>query len=230
MDIKEIFSFPTKDKEWVIKMIIGIALSILPIINFFCSGYAYRVFKGAVNGEALTMPEWDNWGELFINGFLIFAISFIYFVIPFIPMAGGGVMLGYLLYRWHEGFPLNAGGLAVGLTLFGVGLVLFVAACLVVPMALAVWAKNDERFGAAFRIWEIVPNIFRVFEEYLIAIVLIIAVFFAFFTLCVIPYFGMLFAVCFSFYVMYLLNYALFGRACAGAFVPRAGGEKPAKG
>jgi hypothetical protein len=229
MDIKEVFSYPTKDKEWIVKMIIGIALSILPIVNFFCSGYAYRIFKAALRGEALTMPEWDDWGSLFVNGFLIFAISFLYFIIPMILMGGGGVMLGCLVYLKNQGTPIGGTLFAVALTLLGVGFVLIVAACVVFPMALAVWAKNDERFGAAFRIWEIVPNIFKVFEEYLIAIVLIVAVLFAFFILCVIPYFGMLFAVGFSFYLTYLVNYALFGRACAGAFTGRSGEEKAAK-
>ena len=79
MDIKEIFMYPTKDKEWPVKMIIGIALSILPIVNFFCSGYAYRIFKAGLNRQPLVLPEWDEWGDVFIQGLIIFAMQLLYY-------------------------------------------------------------------------------------------------------------------------------------------------------
>ncbi len=221
MDIKEIFSFPTKDKDWAVKMIIGIALSIIPIVNFFCSGYAYRIFKPAVLGGPLEMPEWDGWGDLFVRGFLIFVISLIYMLIPLILVGAGAGLLVYLYYLRGWQWLIHSGGGMVGLALIIAGIVLYIVAVVMLPMALAVYAKNDERFGAAFRLWEIIPNIFRVFEDYLIAVVLIVCVFFAFIVLCIIPYLGILFAVAFSFYLKYLLEYALFGSACSGAFVKR---------
>ncbi len=218
MDVKEIFMYPTKDKEWGVKMIIGIALSILPIVNFFCSGYAYRIFKAGLNNRPLELPEWDDWGALFAQGFMIFLIRLVYFVIPLVLMGTGGTFLimGFVLKDRGGSFP--QGILVPSLVLIAVGLVLAVVAAVLLPMGLAVYAKNNERFGAAFRIWEIGPRIFRDLDDYLVAIVLMISVFFAFFVLCIIPYLGMLFAVIFSFYLKYLFYYGLFGSACAPAF------------
>jgi hypothetical protein len=218
MDIKEIFMYPTKDKEWPVKMIIGIALSILPIVNFFCAGYAYRIFKAGLNRQPLVLPEWDEWGDIFIQGLIIFAMRFLYYLIPMAFMGTGTVMLiiGFVLKDRSGSFPPEM--LVPSIVLIGVGLILGFVAAVLFPMALALYAKNNERFGAAFQIWEIIPKIFRILDDYFIAIVLMVCVFFAFFVLCVIPYLGMLFALILSFYLKYLFYYALFGSACARAF------------
>jgi hypothetical protein len=218
MDIKEIFTYPTKDKEWPVKMIIGIALSILPIVNFFCSGYAYRIFKAGLNRQPIEMHEWDNWGDIFMQGLIIFVLRFIYFLIPLALMGTGtGILIMGFVLKDKTGYFPQATIFPIAL-LIGIGLILAIVAAVLFPMALAVYAKNNEEFSAAFRIWEIVPKIFRALDDYIIAIVLVICVFFAFFVLCVIPYLGMLFALILSFYLKYLFYYALFGSACAGAF------------
>ncbi len=218
MDAKEVFMYPTRDKEWPVKMIIGIALSIFPIVNFFCSGYAYRIFKAGLNREPLEMPEWGEWGDTFIQGLIIFLLRFIYFLIPLACIGSGTVFLviAFILKDRTGVFP--EGMILPGAILVGVGLILALVAAILFPMALAVYVKSGEQFGAAFRIWEIVPRIFGALDEYLIAIVLMICVFFAFFILSAIPYLGILFALILSFYLKYLFYYALFGTACAAAF------------
>jgi len=227
MDVKEIFMYPTKDKEWPVKMVIGIALSILPIVNFFCTGYAYRIFKAGLVREPFQMPEWGEWGDIFIQGLIIFVLRFLYFLIPMAFMGTGSVFLviAFILKDRTGFFP--EGMLLPGAILIGIGLILAIVAAVVFPMALAAYAKSGERFGAAFRIWEIVPNIFLALDEYLIAIVLMICVFFAYFVLSVIPYLGILIALLLSFYLKYLFYYALFGSACAGAFGDEAPSAVP---
>jgi hypothetical protein len=230
MDIREIFIYPTKDKEWPVKMIIGIALSILPIVNFFCSGYAYRIFKAGLNRQPIEMHEWDDWGDIFIQGLIIFVLRLIYFLIPLALMGtGAGILIVGFILKDKTGYFPQATILPIAL-LIGIGLILAIVAAIIFPMALALYAKNNEEFGAAFRVWEIVPKIFQALDDYLIAIVLMVCVFFAFFILCVIPYLGMLFALILSFYLKYLFYYALFGSACAGAFEADTPSGAPATG
>ncbi len=228
MDVKEIFMYPTKDKEWPVKMIIGIALSILPIVNFFCSGYAYRIFKAGLAREPFTMPEWGEWGDIFIQGLIIFALRLLYFLIPLACMGTGSVFLviAFVLKDKTGYFP--PGMILPGALLIGIGLILAIVAAVLFPMALALYAKSNEQFGAAFRIWEIVPRIFRALDDYFIAIILMVCVFFAYFVLSVIPYIGILFALLLSFYLKYLFYYALFGSACAGALEEPAAAQPPA--
>lgn len=222
MDIREIFTYPTRDKEWPVKMIIGVALSIFPIVNFFCSGYAYRIFKAALAGEPFVMPEWDQWGDIFIQGLIIFVLRLIYFLIPLVFLGTGATLLIAAFVLKERTGSLPDGIIVPAAVLIGVGLILAIVAAVLFPMALALYAKNNERFGAAFRLWEIVHNIYGVMDDYFIAVVLMISVFFAFFVLSAIPYLGILFAVLLSFYLKYLFYYALFGSACAGAFAPAA--------
>jgi hypothetical protein len=230
MDVREIFMYPTKDKEWPVKMIIGIALSILPIVNFFCSGYAYRIFKAGLNRQPLAMPEWDDWGEIFIQGLIIFVLRLLYFLIPLLLMGSGTAILIFAFVFKDKSGYFPPGIVIPSVVLIGIGVLLAFLAAVLFPMALANYAKNNERFGAAFMIWEIVPSIIRVLDDYVIAFVLMVCVFFAFFVLCVIPYLGMLFALVLSFYLKYLYYYALFGSACSGAFEGEAQPAAPEPG
>ena len=228
MDIREIFTYPTKDTEWSVKMIIGVALSILPIVNFFCTGYAYRIFKATLNGEPPTMPEWGQWGDIFIQGLIIFVMRLIYFLIPLVFLGTGSVFLITVLVLKEKTGVLQSGMILPGVVLVCVGVILAIVASVLFPMALAVYAKNNERFGAAFRLWEIGRNIIAALDDYFVAIVLLICVFFAYFVLSAIPYLGILFAVLLAFYLKYLFYFALFGSACAGAFANDPAGLPPA--
>ena len=227
MDIKEIFMYPTRDKEWSVKMIIGIALSLLPIVNFFCAGYAYRIFKAGLEGKPPTMPEWGEWGDIFMQGFMIFLLRLVYFLIPLVFLGTGSVLL-ISAFVLKEKTGLFSEGIILPAAVFiGVGVILAIVAAVLFPMALALYAKNDERFGAALRIWEVVHNIFKAFDEYAVAVVLMISVFFAYFVLSAIPYLGILIAVLLTFYIKYLFYYALFGPACVGAFEKAAVADNP---
>ncbi len=227
MDIKEIFMYPTQDKEWSVKMIIGIALSLLPIVNFFCTGYAYRIFKAGLAGRPPTMPEWDEWGDIFIQGFMIFLLRLLYFLIPLVFLGSGSVFLisAFVLKERTGIFP--EGIILPAAVFFGVGAILAIVAAVLFPMALALYAKSDERFGAAFRIWEVVHNIFKAFDDYVIAVVLMICVFFAYFVLSAYRTSASSIAVLLTFYIKYLFYYALFGSACAGAFEKSAAADNP---
>jgi hypothetical protein len=227
MDIKEIFMYPTRDKEWSVKMIIGIALSLLPVVNFFCTGYAYRIFKAGLEGKPPTMPEWGEWGDIFMQGFMIFLLRLVYFLIPLVFLGTGSVLLisAFVLKERTGLFP--EGIILPAAVFIGVGAILAIVAAVLFPMALALYAKNGERFGAALRIWEVVHNIFKAFDEYAVAVVLMISVFFAYFVLSAIPYLGILIAVLLTFYIKYLFYYALFGSACAGAFEKADAADNP---
>lgn len=61
-------------------LIIGIALSILPVVNFFAMGFAVMCAGVGKTKPSGKMPEWDNWGDLFVKGLMVTVISIIYFV------------------------------------------------------------------------------------------------------------------------------------------------------
>jgi hypothetical protein len=224
IDLKRAFGYPLDDEEWVVKIIIGIVLSIIPIINFFALGYTYRIFKKGVLNEELSLPEWDQWGELFIQGFLVFLIRFIYLFIPKVIMGSGIVLLFVCFYRLDNGIPF-ADILGTGALLLSVGFVFYLLMCFFYPMALANYARNDEQLGAAFHLGDIIQNIFRVLGDYVLVFILMFCLAFVAAILSFIPYLGILIALAISFYLYYLIRYALYGMACSGAYLdeePRA--------
>lgn len=83
MDFGEIISnslkYPTKGIGKVI--LLGIIL-IIPIVDFIGIGYLLRVMKATVTGFD-ELPDFDEVGELFIDGLKLWVISIIY-TIPLI--------------------------------------------------------------------------------------------------------------------------------------------------
>jgi len=217
LTVQKAFSFPFKDHEWPVKLLIGSVLAILPIVSFFANGYAYNIFKRELRREEPILPEWDNWGDLFVQGFLIFAIEFIYMIIPLLFVIFGSVLLfGTMSDLFLRDYLVSAS--IAGAMFLGAGILLFFAVVFISPMAICNYAKYGEDFSAAFKLWEIIPNISRVFGDYLIAFVLIFALVVVMLMFCMIPYLGLLFVIAFSFYVYYLVPYSLFGMACAEVY------------
>jgi len=91
INIKESFLSPFKSPGWLVKMLIGGALFIVPILNFFSMGYLMRVFKNAIFKGEKQLPNWDDFGSLFIQGLFVALIGMAYFL-PIILVIFIGLM------------------------------------------------------------------------------------------------------------------------------------------
>ena len=174
MDIVENIKYPTTDSEWIKKILIGGILLLVPILNFVCTGYYLKVIKGSIEGRN-NMPEWDDWGDLFMKGFFVLIISLAYSIIPIIlisiiilVVSSSGLVLAGLFESGSMGI------LAILFTLIGslIGFIILLVVNLMFPMGLAMYA-NEWSFGDAFKIREIISRIKSVFVEYVIAIIVI---------------------------------------------------------
>ena len=140
------------------KMVIGIILNIIPIVNFLSTGYLLQVAKTAKKKE---LPEWVDWGNLFIRGFIAEVIKVIYFlpaIIVFIATLGTAI-LSVLL----GSSTIGKMAFIQGLTSMGSGLfvfvVLFLLAAYIVPAAWTNYAIKGK-FGSAFALKEITAKAF----------------------------------------------------------------------
>ena len=59
------------------KLLIGILLSIIPIVRFFALGY---IVDSAKKNKLKKTLEWKNWGELFVKGLLSCVIGLLYMI------------------------------------------------------------------------------------------------------------------------------------------------------
>ena len=70
------------DSSWFIKSIVGALLLVVPVAHFFAFGYLYALMERAQRGDAVVLPEWEDWRRLFVDGIAAFVIFLVLGVIP----------------------------------------------------------------------------------------------------------------------------------------------------
>ncbi|GGK66253.1 DUF4013 domain-containing protein [Haloarcula sebkhae] len=148
---QEALSYP-RDSDSAVKTIaIGgvlLLLSFLVVPVFFVFGYIVRTLRAVLNGEA-EPPVFDDWGDLGMDGLKVFAIGFVYSLIPaaiaLVAVFASGATLGL-------GGNGAGSGLAVGLIALVATLamtVLSLAIAYVLPAAIVAYVRTDS-IAAAF--------------------------------------------------------------------------------
>jgi hypothetical protein len=97
MDIGISFGYMFEDRDWLKKILIGGLISLIPIVNFAALGYLVQIIRNVRDGQALPLPEWDQFGDYFMSGLWLFVV-FLLYSIPLIILAClqgiGTVVLG----------------------------------------------------------------------------------------------------------------------------------------
>ncbi|MFN2244903.1 MAG: DUF4013 domain-containing protein, partial [Anaerolineae bacterium] len=79
MDIGKAFTFVFDDKDWVVKVLIGIGILVAGLVlswliipgilaGLLLSGYALEITRRVIRGEVEVLPAWEDWGQLLIDG------------------------------------------------------------------------------------------------------------------------------------------------------------------
>jgi len=77
-NITLLFSYPFKDPAWKKKLLLGFIAALVPFMNICLMGYAGRMIKPVADeGRDPFLPEWDDWGGLFIDGLRMLAVTFL---------------------------------------------------------------------------------------------------------------------------------------------------------
>lgn len=66
------------------KLLIGSALSFIPILNLFAFGYLYRLAALLRRTGQLRLPEWTDWAGLFADGLKFAVVWLAYWLLPLI--------------------------------------------------------------------------------------------------------------------------------------------------
>lgn len=81
MDIGKAFGFVFEDEKWVSKVLIGGLLLFVPIFGqFVVYGYMLKVAQNVAQGNPRPLPEWTDFGDLFIRGLYYIVINIVYFI------------------------------------------------------------------------------------------------------------------------------------------------------
>ncbi len=161
VDYFEAIKRPFQDAK---KLVIGIILAMIPIVDFLVVGYALYAGKTPTG----KLPEWKSWGNLFVKGLGAFVISLIYlapaillFIFGMGRQALAGIVTGDI-----------SSALAGTGAIFSVLLILTLLAMYVIPAANIRYVRKDE-FSAAFELSHISKQIFtgKYFVAWLVSMV-----------------------------------------------------------
>ncbi|HLA76856.1 MAG TPA: DUF4013 domain-containing protein [Vicinamibacteria bacterium] len=177
-DFGRAFTFIKEDPDAVKKVLIGSAFGLLGILvvgAIFLLGYQMRLIQRVARGESRPLPEWDDFGGLFVDGLKLIVVNIVYALGLLLIL---GCPFGVLLL----GFSAAAGGKGShgGLEALGVlGVMAFYGAILLASLLLFVYLPSalvrlaiTNDFAAGFQVKENIGFIRRNPLNYLLSLVL----------------------------------------------------------
>jgi len=161
-NLSELFLFPVKDSEarknFLIASAIYLAAFFIPLLPLIVvTGYTARIIRGVVNGEAPTMPNWDDWESMFKDGAYMFGVRLVFtlplFVILF-PLIFGLVLIPISLNSNGSGdqFPI-AIPIVIGIVLLVVFPLSMILGLLIPAAEIHSVVRNNFAAGFRFREW-----------------------------------------------------------------------------
>lgn len=180
MDYGKSFTYVFEEDNWISKFLVGVVVSLVPIVNFAGYGYMLQVMKNVRDGVEEPLPEWDDFGKFFVDG-LKFLIGYIVYFIPVILISF--LMIPLAAVADSGGSDEIAGLFAVCFTCL---IALFsLAPLFLYPALFLQYAKEDE-IGDMFKIDEMRQIISRDMGNYIVVLLMV------FFVLGFIASFGLL--------------------------------------
>ena len=156
MDYGKSFTFTFQDEKWISKFAVGVIISLVPIVNFAGYGYMVQLLKNVRDGEEYPLPEWDDFGKLFVDGLKLMLGYLVYFIPVF--------LLSFALIPFA--IAADSGGTAGE----ALGLVVMCISCLVtliafLPLllypALYIQYAKDDQIGDMFKfgeMWDLIKG------------------------------------------------------------------------
>ncbi len=152
MDYAKAFTYTFEEDNWITKFLIGVVVSLVPIINLAGFGYLIQVLKNVRDGDPQPLPEWDEFGKFFFDGLKFFAGTLVYFL-PVIFLSLLTIPLSFLAG--------DEPGALFGLTITAISCLTVIFAILptmLMPALAVQYAERDEiRDMFAFSdMWEMI--------------------------------------------------------------------------
>ena len=177
MDYGKAFAYALEDSEWPTKLGVGTLVNIVPILNFATTGYMVQITRNVMNQGPDVLPEWDDFGQKFVDGLVIVLASFIY-SLPFFLLwcvASASLLLPVLGGKNEEITRALAGLSFAALCVIGCLSLLYLLALAFVFPAITIFYAREGSFGACFKVGEIVRFISDNLGIYLGAVVVLLA-------------------------------------------------------
>jgi len=149
MDFGKAFTFVFDDEEWIKKVGLAGLISLIPFIGtIVVAGWGFEVIRRVIKDDPEPLPDWNEFGEYLVHGFLVLVIGFVY-ALPLILVQG--CSLGFIPFLENADQEAITAAVSVATACFSCLVLLYsLFLGLVLPAALGRYADEGE-FGAAFR-------------------------------------------------------------------------------
>jgi len=166
MDFGIAFKKPFTDYK---KLILGIALSIIPIVRWIAMGYILESSGVGKTKGGQNLPEWQDWGGMFAKGFFAFLVGLIYAIpgLILIAIVAGSLLISIfaggdtgVLESLAAGDPMVLFSLIAGLgPLVFIAVLYFILVGYIMPSAILHYVKGNN-FGDAFNFGNVFKKAF----------------------------------------------------------------------
>jgi hypothetical protein len=160
MDIGGAFSYVFEDEDWIVKILLGAAILLIPIFGQLAlTGYGIAILRNVKAGKPQPLPAWNNLGDFFMDGLMFWVIRLVY-GLPILILLCPILLVGVLPALGAENEDLLtvlvgiSGVVIVGLSCLSVLYGILIG--LLMPVVQIRFAETGEigaclRFGEMFR-------------------------------------------------------------------------------
>lgn len=170
IDIHRAIRFFFEDPQWLAKLAVGSLFYVLAFVligGFFIAGYMMELIRRTARGERHPLPEWENLGDMFVEGATVTAAYFVLILPAMFLFVVPMIVLG--VFAEGEGRdPHPALGVAV-LVMLMLLVIVYFALLLYFPAAVVRMAL-ERRFSAAFEFSENFELLKRNIVNFILAI------------------------------------------------------------
>jgi hypothetical protein len=171
MNFSKSFTYMFDDPNWASKYLIGILISLAPILNLAWFGYGIGIMRNIARGEERPLPSWDSIGEKFKDGLLVGIAIFIYLLPVWIILTVVSIVAvipAALASGTDAEQILNSLGSGVAFLMSCCILLFALLFSFLLPAMMIHYARQDT-FASLFQVRDIIGLATKNIGEYLLA-------------------------------------------------------------
>ena len=170
MNIGKAFTYVFEDPDYIKKIGIAALMALIPIAGWLILlGWGVEITRRVIRGQSQPLPEWTDFGALFMQGLKAFGIIFVY-VLP-ILVVNGCVQLAQIPLASQQAND-TMGLIIMGLSILSgcLSSIFGIALGLLLPPVLGIFADTGD-ISAAFRVGDVIALLRANIGAYLLALV-----------------------------------------------------------
>ena len=226
MDVNKALTFVTEDERWITKLLIGVVMifiSFLIIPMFFLYGYMIQIIRNVMAGMENPLPEWEEWGKMFMDGLNLFVAGLVYTLPVWLLMCCSFAFILPSAGMEGDAAEIMAGIGVLAIVVMSCLVFLFLIALMLIGPAIAIQYARENSLSACFQFSEVIGIARENIGNILIALVVVFAISFVLSLVGLIPIIGFIVIMPRNVYVLFVTGhmYGQIGVIAGGGSAPK---------